>query len=57
MSNQNGNPSQQSTPRGSPLLSPQLEDNTDNPLFKLPSIRAVWGMENTTIIELLGTEL
>ena len=54
--NQNDNPSQQSTPQGSTLFSPQLlvEDNTDNPLFKLPSIKAVWGMENTTIIKLSG---
>ena len=51
MSNQNNNPSRHSSPQGSPLFSPRLEDNMDNPLFKLPSIKAVWGMENAAIIE------
>ena len=57
MSNQNNNPSRQSTPQGSSLFSPQLENDADNPLFKLPSIEAVWGMENATIIKLSSDEL
>ena len=57
MLNQNDNPSQHSTPRGSPIFPPWLEDDADNPLFKLPSIKAVWGMENAAIITLSGDKL
>ena len=57
MSDQNENSSRHSTPRGSPLFSPQPEDDADNPLYTLPSIEAVRGMENVAIIELSGDEL
>ena len=57
MSDQKENPSQHTTPWGSPLFSPRLEDDADDPLFPLLSIEAVWGMENAAIIKLLGDEL
>ena len=57
MLDQNKNPSRHTTPRGSPLFSPWLEDDADNPLFMLLSIEAVRGMKNATIIKLSGDEL
>ena len=57
MSDQNKNSSRHSTPWGSPLFTPWLEDDADNPLYTLPSIEAVRGMENTAIIKLSGDEL
>ena len=57
MSDQNENSSRHSTPRGSPLFSPRPEDDADNPLYTLPSIEAVRGMENAAIIKLSGDDL
>ena len=57
MSDQNENSHRHSTPQGSSLLTPQLEDDMDNPLYMLPSIKAIQGVENTAIIKLLGDEL
>jgi len=57
MSNANEPDTQQPTPRGSPLFTPQREDNVDNTMYQLPSIVAIRGMENAAIIRLSGDDL